>query len=295
MVNNIRGLCFSVFTTAIVSGIFATSTFSQDTPPGQQQEQQQNQTPDSQDQPDQLVAVPNRPTFASTAETVKPGVFEIEYGMEAAWKHQNINGVLKFGLFKNMELWFTNHHLERDSGVAGVGDSAAGFKYKFYNQTKPLPSISIFYLAEIPTATAANLGTGAMGHSLQLLVSKDFGKHHFDVNYGPNFVGRPDGSGGFDRQYFSALSYSHPIRGKWAWTGELAGFSRANPENPGSMILLASALYSVSPRLVIDCGGYFGVYGNFPTFTFAAGVTYSVADLYHHRPHKAVGTPRKNF
>jgi hypothetical protein len=224
---------------------------------------------------------------------VKPGVFEIEYGMEAASKHQNINGVLKFGLFKNMELWFTNDHLERDSGVAGVGDSAAGFKYKFYNQTKPLPSISIFYLASIPTATA-NLGTGAMGHSLQLLLSKDFGKHHFDVNYGPNFLGRPGGNG-FDRQYFSALSYSHPILGKWAWTGEIAGYSRANPANPASMILLASALYSVSPRLVIDCGGYFGAYGNFPTFTFAAGVTYSVADLYHHRPHKAVGTPRKNF
>ena len=290
MVNNIKPLCCCVFAIAITSDIFASRALAQDVP----STQQQNQIQSPQGQPDELVAVPNRPTFASTAETVKPGVFEIEYGMEAASKHQNINGVLKFGLFKNMELWFTNDHLERDSGVAGVGDSAAGFKYKVYNQTKPLPSISIFYLASIPTATA-NLGTGAMGHSLQLLLSKDFGKHHFDVNYGPNFVGRPDGSGGFDRQYFSALSYSHPIRGKWAWTGEIAGYSRASPANPASMILLASALYSVSPRLVIDCGGYFGVYGNFPTFTFAAGLTYSVADLYHHRPHKAVGAPRKNF
>src|SRR6266852_9101608 len=38
----------------------------------------------------ELVAVPNRPTFASTAETVQRGVFEVEYGFEAAKGHQNI-------------------------------------------------------------------------------------------------------------------------------------------------------------------------------------------------------------
>jgi len=289
MVNTFWHRCFLALAGAILGSAFSINAYPQEPAPTQQPEQ----TPEPPDQPVQLTAVPNRPTFASTAETVGSGVFEIEYGMEAASKHQNINGVLKFGLFPHMELWFTNDHLERDSGVAGVGDSAAGFKYKFYNQTKPLPSLSIFYLAAIPTASAS-LGTGAMGHSLQLLASKDFGKHHFDVNYGPNFLGRPGGSG-FDRQYFSALSYSHPIAGKWAWTGEIAGYSRANAANPGSMILLASALYSVSPRLVLDCGGYFSVYGNFPRFTFAAGLTYSVADLYHHRPHQATARPRRNF
>jgi len=49
------------------------------------------------------------------------------------------------------------------------------------------------------------------------------------------------------------------------------------------MTLLAAATYNVSSRLVLDCGGYFAVYGDLPRFTFAAGVTYSVADLYH--PH----------
>ncbi|HMI52100.1 MAG TPA: transporter [Candidatus Saccharimonadales bacterium] len=286
MVNAFRHCCLLALGALVLLSALATRAFPQDAPPTAQQ----NPAPEP---PDPLTAVPNRPTFASTAETVGSGVFEIEYGMEAASGHQNINGVLKFGLFPHMELWFTNDHLERDSGVAGVGDSAAGFKYEFYHQSKPVPSLAIFYLAEIPTATA-NLGTGAMGHSLQLLVSKDFGKHHLDVNYGPNFLGRPGGRG-FDRQYFNALSYSHPIAGKWAWTGEIAGYSRANAANPASLILLASALYSVSPRLVLDCGGYFSVYGNFPRFTFAAGATYSVADLYHRRPHQASGRPRRNF
>ncbi len=41
-----------------------------------------------------ITAVPNRPTFSTTAETVQRGVFEIEYGYEAASGHQNINGLL---------------------------------------------------------------------------------------------------------------------------------------------------------------------------------------------------------
>ena len=72
---------------------------------------------------DEIAAVPNRPTFATTAEAVQRGVFEIEYGLEAAQGHQNINGLLKFGLFKNLELRFANNPIERNSGIAGTGDS----------------------------------------------------------------------------------------------------------------------------------------------------------------------------
>src|SRR5215813_11457933 len=57
--------------------------------PGDQQGEQEKST-------DDITAVPNRPTFASTAEMVRLGVFEIEYGLEAASGHQNINGLLKW-------------------------------------------------------------------------------------------------------------------------------------------------------------------------------------------------------
>jgi hypothetical protein len=39
----------------------------------------------------------------------------------------------------------------------------------------------------------------------------------------------------------------------------------------------------VKSRLVLDTGEYTAVYGNFPRVTFFAGVTYSIADLYHAR------------
>ena len=232
-------------------------------------------------QPDTLVAVPNRPTFAATAEMVPRGVFEIEYGLESTSGHQNINGLLKFGAVKNLELWFLNNPVVRNAGIAGTGDSGAGFKYKFFPQTKALPTLSVLYIATLPTAPAAR-GAGAVGHSVQLLVSKDFGKHHFDFNEGVQFVGRP-GASGFDRNYFTALSYFYPFTKKWGVTGEAAGFSRTNAATPATMVALEALTYSPSPRLVFDVGGYFAVYGNLPRFTFAAGLTYAVANLYHPR------------
>jgi len=233
--------------------------------------------------PDGITAVPNRPTFASTAEMVQLGVFEIEYGLEAAQGHQNINGLLKWGAVRNLELWFLNNPIERDGGITGLGDSGAGFKYKFFPQKNARPTLSFLYVATLPTAKT-QLGAGAMQHLAQVLVSKDFGKHHFDVNEGVQFVGRPSNSG-FDRRYFSALSYSHPLPGKWGYTVEIAGYSWANASTPATLTLLAAPTYNLSSRLVFDGGAYYAAYGNFPHVTFFLGVTYSIADLYHlHRP-----------
>ena len=228
-----------------------------------------------------MTAVPNRPTFASTAEMVQLGVFEIEYGFEAAKAHQNVNGLLKWGAVKNLELWFLNNPIQRDAGSAGLGDSGAGFKFKLFPQRKARPTLAVLYVATLPTARP-ELGYGAMAHLVQILVSKDFGKHHFDVNEGVQFVGRPQ-LGGFDRRYFTALSYSHPLSGKWGYTGEIAGFSRQNATTPATMTLLNAATYSLSPRLVLDAGAYIAVYGQLPRFTAFAGLTYSIANLYHLR------------
>ena len=277
----------------LAAAVFAASAWSQDQDSAKKQSagQPQSQTTSGQDTQttsadqnatalqDEITAVPNRPTFASTAETVQRGVFEVEYGFELASGHQNLNGLLKWGIFKNLELWFLNIPIERDSAVTGRGDSGAGFKFRMFSQSKILPTTSVLYVATLPTATA-NLGTGALGHSVQLLLSKDFGKHHFDVNEGVQFVGRP-GSSGFDRNYFTALSYSHPLAGKWGWTGELAGFSWTNASNPAKMILLGAGTYNMSSRLVLDGGAYLAIYGRLPRVTVFSGVTYSVADLYH--------------
>ena len=240
-------------------------------------------SPSQQAPPEEITAVPNRPTFASTAEVVQPGVLEIEYGFEGGDGHQNINGLVKFGLFRWLEFRVANNPVLRDGGVFGTGDSGAGFKLRLTPQKNRRPTISLLYAAALPTANH-DLGVQAAGHSIQLLVSKDFGKHHFDVNEGIQFVGRlGPGASGFDRNYFTALSWSHPLRGKWGVTGELAGYSRTNAATPATMTILFAPTYNVSPRLVLDAGAYVAAYGNLPRVTVFFGVTYSIVDLYRHR------------
>ena len=245
-----------------------------------------NQDPQTTDPSDIAIitAVPNRPTFSTTAESVQSGIFEIEYGFEVGDGHQNINGLLKFGVTKNLELRFGNNPIERDFGIAGRGDSGAGFKYKLVEQKSWYPTFSVLYTAFIPTATA-NVGLGAVGHSAGILASKDFGKHHFDFNETAQWLGRP-AANGFDRNYFTALAYSHGVRGKLGMTAEVAGFSRTNATTAATMTIMGAGTYSVSSRCIVDFGIYVAAYGQLPRVTFFSGVTYSVADLYHHGKRK---------
>src|SRR5438477_3434777 len=199
---------------------------------------QSSQINTSQTVPDKIIAVPIRPTLSTTAESVQSCVFEIEYGLEAADGHQNINGLLKFGLTRNLEMRFANNPIERDFGVTGRGDSGAGFKYKVVEEHRWHPTISVLYTTLIPTATAG-VGLGSLGHSAGILLSEDFGKHHFDFNETAQWLGRP-GQNGFDRDYFTALAYSHDVKGKWGFTGEIAGFSHANAASPATMTFTLS-------------------------------------------------------
>jgi hypothetical protein len=228
-----------------------------------------------------LVAVPNRPTFSTTAEAVQRGVFEVEFGLEAADAHQNFNGLLKFGLLRNLELRFGTDPMLRESGVAGFGDSNAGLKFRFLRQNGAMPTLSALYTATIPSATAG-LGAAALGHSVGILVSKDFGRHHLDFNESLQWLGRPEANG-FDRNCFTAVAYEHPLTAKIQVMAEIAGYSRANIATPSTLTVLMGMTFAVSPRLVLDGGSYIAAHGNLPRATFFLGTTYSIVDLYHHR------------
>ena len=230
---------------------------------------------------DELTAVPNRPTVSTPAQPVQPGVLETEWGVDAAASHQDINGLLKFGVSKNLELRFTNNPITADSGTHGAGDTAVGFKYRLARDSGHELSISLMYMAKLPTAGNV-LGSGEVDHSFTFLISKDLGKHHFDYNLVANLLGRPHG--GLDRSYLNALAWSHPVRGKWGATAELSGSTSPDAFTPASAQVLASATYALKSRLIFDFGMSARITGDIPHAMFIAGITYSIADFYH-RPH----------
>jgi hypothetical protein len=242
------------------------------------------QTPNqgNQQSTDDVEAVPDRPTFSNAAETVQRDVLELEYGFELARGHQNINGLLRYGLTNDFEVRFGNNPIERDGDIAGFGDSSAGFKFRFLKGKKSLPTLSVSYTVTIPTA-GDGLGSNAIGHSAGILASKDVGKHHLDFNETVQWVGRD--RAGFDRNYFTALSYSYAINDKLSFSEEVAGFSRTNAEIGASLTILQALSYNVSPRLVIDGGCYVAPVGDLPTVTFFGGVTYAIGGLFRHLRH----------
>src|SRR6266542_4995277 len=97
---------------------------------------------------DELSAVPNRPTVSTPAQPVQPGVLETEWGVDAAASHQDINGLIKFGISKNFELRLTNNPFTADSGSHGVGDTAPGFKYRVTQDSGYKPSVALMYMAK---------------------------------------------------------------------------------------------------------------------------------------------------
>jgi Putative MetA-pathway of phenol degradation len=225
----------------------------------------------------ELTAVPNRPTVSNPAQPVQPGVLETEWGVDAAESHQDINGLLKFGVAKNLELRLTNNPITADSGTHGVGDTSLGFKYLLTEDSGHRPSIALMYTAKFPTAGDV-LGSGETDHTFTLLVSKDLGRHHFDYNLAGSLLGRQ--LGGFDRSYLNALAWSHPVRGSWGASGELSGVTSPNSATPASAQFLVSATYTVRPRFVLDCGMAGRLTGAIPHAILVAGFTYSITDLY---------------
>ena len=227
---------------------------------------------------DELTAVPNRPTVSTPAQPVQPGTLETEWGVDASASERDINGLLKFGASKNFELRVTNNPFvfTANSGADGVGDTGVGFKYRFKQDSRLQPSLAFMYMAKLPTSGDV-LGSGEVDHAITFLASKDLGKHHFDFNTVVNLLGRSQG--GFDHDILNALAWSHPVRGKWGVTAELSGVSSQNVFTPASAQVLASAIYTVRPRLVLDCGMAARITGEIPDATFIAGFTYTIAGL----------------
>ena len=94
----------------------------------------------------EIIAVPNRPTFATTAEAVQRGVLEVEYGMEAGDGHQNINGLIKFGIFKNLELRFLNNPFQRDDGSGGHRRFGSGIQIpNCFSKENPADIFGLIY------------------------------------------------------------------------------------------------------------------------------------------------------
>ncbi len=240
-----------------------------------------------------ISANPNRPTVADPADITQYGVLEMEYGWERVWRaratrESNFGGLLKFAALCDLEIrWQPDTFLEQTTGAArerGIGDNRIGSQYRFRRQSPRAPTLSLSYMLKIPSASVEKgLGSGRMDHQFKFLASKDIRGVHFDFNASYLLVGR-EATPGFDKNAELNLSFSHRVKGKLGFTGEIYGDTRLDSVTPGFVSTLGALTYNITPRWVIDSGMDFGLTSGSPhRKRLVMGFVYSLADLYPRR------------
>ncbi len=232
--------------------------------------------------PVDLVATPNRPTVTNTADTTQQGVLELEFGVAAASRQQSLQGLMKFGLLRDLELQWAGSPWQHDASLrqSGITDTAVGFRWRFMHQSGDRPTLSFQYNAKLPTAGPV-LGSGRSDHVVTLLASKDVSsKFRLDGNLSYAWLGR---RGGYDNAWLPTADLVRSLSEKWDVAVEFSGSTRANAQTPPIVQNLWAVSYALRPRLVLDTAIQFGITGNVPRAVFLAGFTYSIADVYRRR------------
>ncbi len=193
---------------------------------------------------------------------------------------------MKFGVLCDLELRWNSTAFVSQTDATGThrtfGDNWLGPQFRFYRQTKRVPSLAFSYAVKIPSAsTDDGLGSGYVDHAFTLLASKDINEFHFDFNASQFLIGRSQV--GFDRNQQFNLAFSHVVHGKLQFTGEFYGDTKLNQTQPGFASSLWAMTYTVLPRLVMDGGYEAGLTSGGPHRHAFAGVTYSIGNLYRAR------------
>ncbi len=225
---------------------------------------------------------PNRPTFATPALTTQEGVAELEAGVQRSALRDGGDVfaspfLLKLGLVRHLELRVGGNGLLRQADPAaatGFGDTTLGAQWCYW-PGGPLGFEEAVQLTwKFPTASAAKgLGSGESDATLMLLLSRDAGPFHADINGLLTRVGRPAAlAGGSERQGAGTLSVTRNLGERWSLTGELYSIGRTSL-GPLLMSNLWAVAYKARSSLVFDGAVDVGISHGAPRYTILAGVT----------------------
>jgi hypothetical protein len=231
---------------------------------------------------------PNRPTFATPANTTQPGLTELEWGLQRSTLRDDSTSfgtptLLKFGLLKDLELRLGTPGFLRlapvgDASTSGPGDLSLGMQWCYLHDGLFGTDQALQVTHTFATAAASKgLGNGAPIDALTLIFSKDAGPFHIDVNLLESWIGlSPDAGGGRAAQAAGTVSITRNLSDQWSLTGELYAL-QATPVNDHIVSNLWCVAYKVSKRLVLDAGVDVGLSHGAPRYTVFTGLTVGLA------------------
>ena len=201
---------------------------------------------------------PERPTVATHAGTVAQGYVEIETGVEADRNSDGSHGILvpneiKIGIAPRVQLsGFVP--VQRLTGIPlGIGDVAAGIKWRLVDGDGPLQRFAILPLIKFPTG--GDRGTNTTDVGLLLIDSREIGPASVDLNAGVTRRGG-DGSTIPRTSTFWTVAGAMPVAGPIGWQLECFGFPGTHGPAGSTPIvaILTGPTLAVARSLALDGG-----------------------------------------
>lgn len=237
--------------------------------------------PSDTDAVDPRTVQPERPTVATHAYTVAPGYLEIETGIERdEGPALSVPTEFKIGLASHVQLSLQTPVLRPSSVGAGVGDFAAGVKWRLLDDAPVLGRFALLPAIKFPTgASTRGRGTGTTDASLLLISSHDLGPVTMDLNAGYTWRSG-NGASAPRRASLWTASFGGPIYEQLGWTAECFGYPATHGPagQPNIVALLAGPTLLARNSLAFDTGVIWPITGPQPRALYA-GLVYNVGHL----------------
>jgi Putative MetA-pathway of phenol degradation len=237
---------------------------------------------------DPRAAMPERPTVATHAYAVAPGIVELETGVQ--WQRPTpASGTLlgpvlfKIGLGDRVQLdvapgWAWLGPDGRRQG--GLADSAIGVKWQVAEGLPALANLALQATVKLPTGSVERgTGTGTTDLNVLLISSRAVGPVSLDINVGYT---RRSGDGtlaAVDATIWT-VSSGFPVAGGLGWVAEVFGYpGTSGPAGTAPIVaFLTGPTFTVQRSLVLDTGLILDITG-FGGTALYAGVTWNMGWL----------------
>jgi len=231
--------------------------------------------------PDRRSAQPERPTVATHAGTVAPGLLELETGVEYDRFSDRTHAIamqifFKMGVSRRVQLGVSLPQVAPSGEAFGLGDAAMILKWRVREGGGILGNFALLPSLKFPTGSSPRgRGTGTTDASLLLVSSRTLGVVAVDLNAG---VTRRSGDGSVAPRTATVwtASFGGPATGALGWVAELYGYpGTTGPAGSADIVaVLAGPTWKAYDWLVLDAGFIVPVTGPQPKALYA-GLTWN--------------------
>lgn len=232
-------------------------------------------------------AQPERPTVATHAYPVAPGVVEIEAGVQAfrpsAAAETDAPLVVKLGAVRDVQVeaaWGWTRSRAGDVASSGITDLTLDAKLHLLHDAPVLANFSVQPGVVLPTGSPEKgTGTGATQAALLLISSRTLGRLSLDLNAGATWRRDASSIGNPATTLLTASAGWDFGRGH-GWVLELYGYPGTSGDQAHSpqVGLLTGPTLAVRPWLVLDLGVVANLEGLLANSAYA-GVTWNVGRI----------------